>query len=124
MDANGKRGRIEKYVKARLWNNRMRVNSEYISREELLKEIEKYYLKGRSLKDDPESKERLVTIIERTRKKVRKSWSDLMTREKEWSAMLGISRAHVHVLYVDGLIKNRSDVKKIKKVLYVAGLRR
>ncbi|MDI9558934.1 MAG: hypothetical protein QM300_11535 [Pseudomonadota bacterium] len=120
MKENGAKGRIEKYIVSRLWNSRMKGETEYISRERLLKEIQKYFMKdGRSLKDDPDSQELFIRLIERSRNKVRKAWSKLRKREKEWAKALGITHDQVHELIIKGVLNNKADVKKARIILDV-----
>ena len=85
-----------------------------------LKEIQKYFMKdGRSLKDDPDSQELFIRLIERSRNKVRKAWSKLRKREKEWAKALGITHDQVHELIIKGVLNNKADVKKARIILDV-----
>ncbi|HQP54812.1 MAG TPA: hypothetical protein PLN83_01775 [Syntrophorhabdus sp.] len=124
MKKKGEQGRIERYVESRLWKCRLN-DKDYLSREQLLKEIQKYFLqKGRSLKGDPDSEENFKRLIERCRMRVRKKWSSMRARENTWAGILHVTQNQIHALVVKGYIKNKSDVKKINNILEIVNFRR
>ena len=114
-----KKSKIDRYIESRLWKVKMS-GKPTIPTRVLLGEIERYYLGGKKLKDNPALNRQMEDIVRRARNRVRQKWSRMRKQRSLWAKKLGVSESTVDLLVKERLIANARDVSKwvrVKKIL-------
>ena len=90
----------------------------------LLDEIERYYLDGKKLKDNPDMARQMENKIRLARDRVNQRWSRLKKQKARWAEMLGIPPQVVDILVDEKLVTTTRDVRKYMRILEITGLKK
>ena len=113
-----KKSKIDRYIESRLWKVKMS-GKPTIPTRVLLGEIERYYLGGKKLKDNPALNRQMEGIIRRARNRVNQKWARMRKQRSLWAKKLGVSESTVDQLMRERLVKRTSDVSKWLRFLEI-----
>lgn len=116
-----KKSKIDRYIESRLWKVKMSGKSTIPTRV-LIGEIERYYLGGKKLKDNPALNRQMEGIIRRARNRVNQKWSRMRKQRSLWAKKLGVSESTVDLLVKERLIANARDVSKQIRFMEILNL--
>ena len=116
-----KKSKIDRYIESRLWKVKMS-GKPTIPTRVLLGEIERYYLGGKKLKDNPALNRQMEGIIRRARNRVNQKWARMRKQRSLWAKKLGVSESTVDLLVKERLIANARDVSKQIRFMEILNL--
>ena len=116
-----KKSKIDRYIESRLWKVKMSGRPSIPTRV-LIGEIERYYLGGKKLKDNPVLNRQMEGIIRRARNRVNRKWSRMRKQRSLWAKKLGVSESTVDLLVKERLIANARDVSKQIRFMEILNL--
>ena len=116
-----KKSKLDRYIESRLWKVKMS-GKPTIPNRVLLGEIERYYLGGKKLKDNPTLNRQMEGIIRRARNRVNQKWSRMRKQRSLWAKKLGVSESTVDLLVKERLIANARDVSKQIRFMEILNL--